>query len=227
VNGRRRTAVLISGRGSNLQALAAAAQNPAFPAEIVLVVANRPEAGGLAFAKTKGIATAAIDHKIYAGREAFEATLQRVLAAHRVELICLAGFMRLLTPGFVESWAGRMINIHPALLPAFRGLDTHSRALAEGVKIHGCTVHFVAPQMDAGPIIIQAAVPVLDTDSPQSLADRVLAQEHVIYPIALALLARGELAIEGQIVRVGAACETSAPLIAPRPSALAGQNRPV
>jgi len=210
--------VLISGRGSNLQALVAATQSPAFPAEIALVVANRPQAEGLAFAKAKGIATAAIDHKIYAGRAAFEATLQKVLEAHRIELICLAGFMRLLTPGFVESWAGRMINIHPALLPAFRGLDTHRRALAEGVKIHGCSVHFVAPQMDAGPIIIQAAVEVLETDSSQSLAERVLAQEHVIYPIALGLLARGQLAIEGQVVRIAAPSQSGAPLIAPRPA---------
>jgi phosphoribosylglycinamide formyltransferase-1 len=225
VSGRRRTAVLISGRGSNLRALAAAAQSPAFPAEIALVVANRPEAEGLGFAKAKGIATAAIDHKIYAGRAAFEATLQKVLEAHKIELICLAGFMRLLTPGFVESWFGRMINIHPALLPAFRGLDTHRRALVEGVKIHGCTVHFVAPQLDAGPIIIQAAVAVLATDSAASLAERVLAQEHIIYPIALALLARGELAIDGQIVRIAAASESGAPLIVPWPFGSAAQGR--
>ncbi len=218
MTGRRRTAVLISGRGTNLQALAAAAQNPAYPAEIALVVANRPEAEGLGFAKSKGIATAAIDHKIYAGREAFEATLQKILETHRIELICLAGFMRLLTPGFVERWAGRMINIHPALLPSFRGLDTHRRALAEGVKIHGCTVHFVAPQMDAGPIIIQAAVPVLEMDSAQSLAQRVLRQEHSIYPLALALLARGELEIVGQTVRVGRPGEPDEPLIAPHPA---------
>jgi phosphoribosylglycinamide formyltransferase-1 len=225
VTGRRRTAVLISGRGTNLQALAAAAQSPAYPAEIALVVANRPEAEGLGFGKSKGIATAAIDHKIYAGREAFEATLQKLLEAHRIELICLAGFMRLLTPGFVERWAGRMINIHPALLPAFRGLDTHRRALAEGVKIHGCTVHFVAPQMDAGPIIMQSAVPVLETDSAHSLAERVLRQEHAIYPLALALLARGELEIVGQAVRVARPGEPDEPLIAPHPALPGGAGK--
>ncbi len=197
---RKRTAILISGRGSNMRRLIEAAADAKFPAEIVLVLSNRPEAEGLGFAKEKGIATAAVDHKIHAGRESFEASLQVLLELHRVELICLAGFMRLFTPSFVRLWEGRMLNIHPALLPAYRGLHTHERALADGVKIHGCTVHFVAPAVDEGPIIAQAAVAVRDDDTPQSLAARVLEQEHIIYPAALAALASGALEIRGNRV---------------------------
>lgn len=214
---RRRTAVLISGRGSNMTSLIAAARSPDFPAEIALVLSNRPDAPGLASAAEHGIATAAVDHKIYAGREAFEAVLQNMLEVHRIEMICLAGFMRLLTPGFTQRWEGRMINIHPALLPSYKGLHTHERALADGVKIHGCSVHFVVPEMDAGPIIAQAAVAVLDQDTPETLGARVLAQEHVIYPLALELVASGKVRIENGRV-VGACGRFSHPaLVVPEP----------
>ena len=213
---RRRVAVLISGRGSNMTSLIAAAKDPAFPAEIALVLSNRPEAAGLVTARENGVTTVAIDHKHHLSREDFERAMQEVLEAHRVELVCLAGFMRILTPWFVERWTGRMINIHPALLPLYRGLHTHERALADGVKLHGASVHFVVPGMDEGPIIAQAAVPVLDGDTPDALGARVLAQEHVIYPLALGLLASGRLAIEGARVRVsGEAAQTSA-LVAPQ-----------
>lgn len=197
---RRRTAVLISGRGSNMLALIEAARDPDYPAEIALVLSNRAEARGLVLAKERGIATAVIDHKIYAGRDEFEKSMQVLLDLHRIEFICLAGFMRILTPTFVQHWQGRIINIHPSLLPAFRGLDTHERALAEGVKIHGCTVHFVGASLDEGPIIAQAALAVRDDDTPETLAARVLEQEHIIYPAALAALARGALDIRGNRV---------------------------
>jgi phosphoribosylglycinamide formyltransferase-1 len=196
-----------------------AARSPDFPAEIALVLSNRPEAEGLAKAKAAGIATAAIDHRIHAGRAGFESSCQAMLDIHRIELICLAGFMRLLTAGFVEHWRGRMINIHPALLPSFKGLHTHERALAEGIKIHGCTAHFVVPEVDAGPIIAQAAVPVLETDTAESLARRVLAQEHVIYPLALRLLAGGEAHIEGRRVVLPAGGEPP-PLVVPTPGVI-------
>jgi phosphoribosylglycinamide formyltransferase 1 len=189
--GRKRTAVLISGRGSNMRALIEHARNPSYPAEIVLVLSNRPDAAGLAFAKESNIPCAVVDHRIYAGREEFERSMQLVLELHRIELICLAGFMRMLTPWFIGQWQGRLLNIHPALLPAYRGLDTHARALADGAKIHGCTVHFVSQEMDEGPIIAQAEVSVLDADTPESLAARVLAQEHILYPAALARVAEG------------------------------------
>jgi phosphoribosylglycinamide formyltransferase-1 len=183
---KKRVAILISGRGSNMASLIAAAKDDSYPAEIALVVSNRPDAAGLARAKGQGIATAVVDHTRYGkDREAFEHALQDVLIAHRIELVCLAGFMRLLTPWFVEQWQGRMLNIHPALLPAFKGLQTHERALAAGMKTHGATVHFVSPEMDSGEIIVQAEVPVLDGDTPETLAARVLEAEHRIYPLAL------------------------------------------
>lgn len=198
---KKRVAILISGRGSNMEALIRAANQPGFPSEIVLVLSNRPEAGGLVFAHERGIPIAVVEHRAYGkDREAFDAAMQEVLTAHRVEIVCLAGFMRLLTAGFCTHWLGRMINIHPALLPAFKGLDTHARALEAGVKLHGCTTHFVTPGMDEGPIILQAAVPVLDDDTEASLAARVLEQEHRIYPETLRLLASGALVIEGQRV---------------------------
>jgi len=212
---RLRTAILISGRGSNMDALIAAARAPDFPAEIVLVLSNRPDAPGLEKAKAAGIAVAAVDHKIYAGREEFERSLQAMLDIHSIEFICLAGFMRLLTPWFIHQWRGRMLNIHPALLPSYRGLHTHERALADGVKIHGCTVHFVVPEMDEGPIVAQAAVPVLDGDTPQTLGARVLSQEHVIYPLALRLVASGAVRIEGNRV-LGALARSDDRLIAPK-----------
>jgi phosphoribosylglycinamide formyltransferase-1 len=191
--GRKRVAVLISGRGSNMAALIEAAKNPHYPAEIALVVSNRPDAQGLARAQADGIAAAIVDHTRYADREAFERALQAVLEAHRIELVCLAGFMRLLTPWFVSRWSGRMLNIHPALLPDFKGVDTHRRALAAGATRHGASVHFVVPEMDSGPIVAQEAVPVLAGDTPETLAARVLEVEHRIYPRALRLLAEGRL----------------------------------
>ncbi len=203
---RLRTAILISGRGSNMDALIDAARAPDYPAEIALVVSNRPDAAGLAKAKAAGIATAAVDHKIYAGREEFERSLQAMLEIHRIDFICLAGFLRLFTPWFIGQWRGKILNIHPALLPSYKGLHTHARALADGVKIHGCTVHFVVPEMDEGPIVAQAAVRVLDTDTPETLGARVLAQEHEIYPLALRLVASGAVRVEGNRV-----LETAAP----------------
>lgn len=199
--GRKRTAILISGRGSNMASLIAAAQAPDFPAEISLVLSNNPDAAGLASARQHGIAAASVDHRIYGkDRSAFETALQGELERHRIEFICLAGFLRILTGPFVQPWSGRLINIHPALLPSYKGLHTHERALADGVKIHGCTVHYVVPEMDSGPIIIQAAVPVLDNDTAESLGARVLAQEHRIYPQALAWAAGGKVRIDGQCV---------------------------
>jgi phosphoribosylglycinamide formyltransferase-1 len=186
-----------------MQALIERAQDPAYPAEIGLVLSNRPDAAGLGFAKENNIACAVADHKIYAGREEFERSMQILLELHRIELICLAGFMRMLTPWFVGQWQGRLLNIHPALLPSYRGLDTHVRALADGVKIHGCTVHFVVPALDEGPIIAQAAVAVLESDTPDSLAARVLTEEHVIYPAALACVAEGRLRMVGNRVYTG------------------------
>lgn len=211
---RLRAAILISGRGSNMDALIAAARAPDYPAEIALVASNRPDAEGLAKARSKGVAVAAVDHKIYAGREEFERSLQIVLDTHRIEFLCLAGFMRLFTPWFIEQWRGRLLNIHPALLPAYRGLHTHERALADGVKIHGCTVHFVVPEMDEGPIVAQAAVPVLDADTPETLGARVLEQEHVIYPLALRLVASGAVRIDGNRV-LGASVASEPALVVP------------
>jgi phosphoribosylglycinamide formyltransferase-1 len=183
---KRRTAILISGRGSNMAALIAAARDPGYPAEIVLVVSNRPDAAGLAKAREAGVAAVAIDHRPFRGnRAAHEAAIDAALQRSDVEIVCLAGYMRLLTPFLVDAWHGRMLNIHPSLLPAFPGLDTHARALAAGVKLHGCTVHLVTQAMDEGPILAQAAVPVLPDDTAKTLAERVLVQEHRIYPLAL------------------------------------------
>jgi phosphoribosylglycinamide formyltransferase 1 len=194
---RKRVAVLISGRGSNMAALIDAATDKDYPAEIVLVLSNRPHAAGLQIARSAGILTHAIDHKIFGkDRAAFDAAVQAQLTQHRVDIVCLAGFMRLLTPWFVDQWSGRMLNIHPALLPAFKGLDTHKRALAAGTKLHGATVHFVVADMDSGPIIVQGAVAVRGDDTEQSLAARVLAVEHRIYPTALKLVAQGRVRVE-------------------------------
>jgi phosphoribosylglycinamide formyltransferase-1 len=204
VSVRRRVAVLISGRGSNMAALIEAARAPSYPAKIVAVISNRPDAGGLATARAAGIAAEAIDHKAFSSREDFEAALEARLEAHVVDLVALAGFMRLMTSSFVERWRGRMINIHPALLPSFKGLATHERALEAGVRVHGCTVHYVTPGMDEGPIIAQAAVPVLSGDTAEALAARVLAAEHRLYPAALARVARGEAPIVGERVEIAA-----------------------
>ncbi len=194
---RVRTAILISGRGSNMVALIEAARTTGFPAEIVLVAANLPDAGGLERAAAAGIATASVDHRPFGkDREAFERALDAELQAHRIELVVLAGFMRVLTPWFVTRWQGRLINIHPSLLPDFRGTHTHARALEAGVAEHGCTVHFVVPELDAGPTILQAKVPVLPGDDEASLSARVLEQEHKIYPQGLALVASGAVKLE-------------------------------
>lgn len=189
---RLKVGVLISGRGSNLQALLDACADPAFPAEIALVVSNVAEAPGLDRARAAGVATQTVNHKDYPSREAFDSEMDGALRAAGIELVCLAGFMRLLSDGFVESWRGRMINIHPSLLPSFKGLRTHGQALAAGVKLHGCTVHYVTPALDDGPIIAQGAVPVLAGDSEEDLAARVLAVEHRLYPLALKLIAEGK-----------------------------------
>jgi phosphoribosylglycinamide formyltransferase-1 len=195
---KKRVAVLISGRGSNRAALIEAAKERSYPAEIALVVSNRPDAAGLARATADAIPTAVVDHRPYGkDRAAFERALQAVLDQHRVELVCLGGFMRLLTRDFVLHWEGRMLNIHPSLLPSFPGLDPHGQALKAGVKISGATVHFVVPQADAGPIIAQAAVPVRDDDTPEMLAARVLGVEHRLYPLALRLLAEGRVKLIG------------------------------
>jgi len=211
---RKRVAILISGRGSNMSALIAAAKAPDYPAEIVLVASNRPEAIGLRHARAAGIPTSSLDHRGH-DRESFERALQDALAGARVELICLAGFMRLLTPWFVDRWAGRMLNIHPALLPAFKGLDTHARALAAGVRIHGATVHFVSAEMDSGPIVAQAALSVLDSDDVETLAARVLDLEHRIYPLALKLVAEGRVQIIDGRCRIDGTTPSDETLLAP------------
>jgi phosphoribosylglycinamide formyltransferase 1 len=189
---KKRVAILISGRGSNMVALIEAAKAQDYPAEIVLVLSNRPDAAGLDHARKAGITTAIVDHRPFGeDRAAFDQALDAQLQAHRIDIVCLAGFMRLLTPAFVQSWSGRMLNIHPALLPLFKGLDTHRRALEAKVKQHGATVHFVVPEMDAGPIVAQDSVPVLEGDTEKSLARRVLEVEHRLYPQALRLVAEG------------------------------------
>jgi len=213
---RKRVGILISGRGSNMAALIEAAKVSDYPAEIVLVASNRPDAGGLDTARAAGIAAATVDHTAYGkDRVAFERALQAVLDGHRVELVCLAGFMRLLTAEFTNRWQQRMINIHPALLPAFKGLETHRRALEAGVKIHGATVHFVVPEMDSGPIIAQGAVPVHDGDTEQALAARVLTVEHRIYPLALGLVAEGRVRVENGRCVIAGAGTTDTTLIVP------------
>jgi phosphoribosylglycinamide formyltransferase-1 len=197
---RKRVGVLISGRGSNLQALIDASQASDYPAEIVAVIANVPGAQGLARAEAAAIPTLTINHKGFPSRDAFDAALDEALKAARVEMLCNAGFMRLHTPGFVECWRDRHLNIHPSLLPAFRGLDTHARVIEAGCKLSGCTVHFVRSEMDHGPVVAQAAVPVLGDDTPDSLAARVLEAEHRLYPHALALVASGAVHVEGERV---------------------------
>ena len=190
---KKRVAVLISGRGSNMMALIEAAKADDYPAEIVLVLSNLPDAAGLARAREAGIATAVVDHRRFGEDcEAFEHLLDEELRKNRIEIVCLAGFMRLLTAWFIKRWSGRILNIHPALLPDFKGLNTHRRALEAGVKRHGATVHFVVEETDAGPIISQQSVPVLQGDTEQTLAARVLEIEHRIYPEALRLVAEGQ-----------------------------------
>ncbi len=193
--------ILISGRGSNMRSIVEAARNDSWPVRIAAVLSNRPEAEGLMWAAEQGIATCAIDHRNFPSREAFEAELCKAIDEHTPDAIALAGFMRVLTAGFVGRYEGRLVNIHPSLLPAFPGLHTHRQALAHGVKVHGCTVHFVTAQLDHGPIIAQAAVPVLDDDDESRLASRVLAEEHRIYPASLRKLLDGRLDVREGIVR--------------------------
>ena len=210
-----KTAVLISGRGSNLQALIDACAGKDFPAQIVLVLSNETDAHGLVRAHEAGLAAKVIDHRDFADRESFDAELTKALEASGADLVCLAGFMRLLTAGFVEHWMDRLINIHPSLLPAFRGLNTHARALESGVRFSGCTVHFVRPEMDDGPIIVQAAVPVMMGDDEDALAARVLEAEHRAYPLALRLIAEGRVRVVNQRVTIAGAASPQKPLLNP------------
>ncbi|RVC92297.1 phosphoribosylglycinamide formyltransferase, partial [Mesorhizobium sp. M2A.F.Ca.ET.017.03.2.1] len=193
---RKRTVVLISGRGSNMTALIAAAADPSYPAEIVGVISDRANAAGLGIAQSRGIATKVIQRADHASKDAYDAALDAALTGFGAEIVALAGYMRILGRGLVEKWQGRMVNVHPALLPAFKGLDTHARAIRAGVRIHGCSVHFVTPEMDDGPIIAQAAVPVMVGDNEDTLAARVLKAEHRLYPLALGLVAEGKASME-------------------------------
>lgn len=216
--GRKRVGALISGRGSNLQALLDACADPAFPAEIALVVSNQAEAQGLARAERAGVATRTIPHRDFPDRAAFDAAMTAAFEDAGVELVCMAGFLRLVTEGFVAHWRDRLINIHPSLLPLFKGLDTHARALAAGVKVHGCTVHYVRHEMDTGPIVGQAAVPVLPGDGAEDLAARVLAAEHRLYPHCLRLVAEGRVRIAGETAElIDPDADPTARLINPAP----------
>jgi phosphoribosylglycinamide formyltransferase 1 len=213
---KRRVAILISGRGSNMAALIGAAKAADFPAEIVVVISNTNDAGGLAKAKASGVATLTIESKPYGrDRAAFEAALQSALDQHKVDLICLGGFMRLFTAEFVQRWYGRMLNIHPSLLPSFPGLDPHGQALRAGVKISGATVHFVIPQTDAGPIVMQGAVGISDDDTADTLAARILGVEHQIYPEALRLVASGTIRLEGDVCKTEGSTGSGDTLISP------------
>jgi phosphoribosylglycinamide formyltransferase-1 len=213
---KRRVAILISGRGSNMAALIQAAGTADFPAEIAVVISSRSDAGGLEKARANGVATLTIESKPFGkDRAAFEAVLQSALDQHRIDLICLAGFMRLFTAEFVQRWYGRMLNIHPSLLPSFPGLDPQGQALRAGVKISGATVHFVIPETDAGPILMQGAVAVCDDDTPDTLAGRILAIEHRIYPAALRLVAGGQIRLEGDICKSAGGAGSDDVLISP------------
>lgn len=213
---KRRVAILISGRGSNMAALIRAATQPDFPAEIAVVISNRADAAGLQKAAESGIAVEVIESKPFGkDRAGFEAKLQAALDARGVEIICLAGFMRLFTAEFVQHWYGRMLNIHPSLLPSFPGLDPHGQALRAGVKLSGATVHFVIPETDAGPIVMQGAVVVRDDDTPETLSQRILGVEHRIYPEALKLLARDQVRLEGDLCRTSATEQAEQALIWP------------
>ena len=207
--------ILISGRGSNMVSLINAASNGALPVRVAAVLSNRPDAKGLQIAAAAGIVTQVVDHTLYSNRESFDAAMAEAIDACSPDLVVLAGFMRILSDGFVERYAGRLINIHPSLLPSFPGLHTHQRALDEGVRIHGCTVHFVTPTLDHGPIVAQAAVPVLDGDDAAALAARVLAQEHRVYPLAVRWFAEGRLRLAGGRVELDAPQDSDAALISP------------
>lgn len=198
----RNIVILISGRGSNMRAVISAAAAEKWPARIAAVISNRADAEGLRFATQHGIATVVVSSKAYAAREAFDAALRAAIDVYTPDLVVLAGFMRILTAGFVEHYAGRMLNIHPSLLPSFPGLATHRQALAAGVKLHGATVHFVTPQLDHGPIVAQTAVPVLVNDTEETLAQRVLEQEHILYPRVVSWFIAGRVQVEGVRVRI-------------------------
>jgi phosphoribosylglycinamide formyltransferase 1 len=216
---KRRVAILISGRGSNMAALIDAAKAADFPAEIAIVISNRADAGGLAIARQSGVPTVTIESKPFGkDRAAFEAVMQASLDEHKVDLVCLGGFMRLLSAEFVQRWYGRMLNIHPSLLPSFPGLEPQAQALNTGVKISGATVHFVIPETDAGPIVMQGAVAVHDDDTPDTLAARILAVEHRIYPDALRLLAGGAVRLEGGICKTNGRSAGDDALISPAPN---------
>lgn len=211
----KRVVILISGRGSNMEAILQAG----LPARFAAVVSNNPRAGGLEIARAHGVETAVVDHRAYADRQGFDAALAQKVEGFRPDLVALAGFMRILTDVFVSRFAGRILNIHPSLLPAFPGVDTHRRALEEGVRLHGCTVHFVTAALDHGPIVIQAAVPVLPEDDPDTLAARVLEQEHRIYPQAIRWFLEGKLSIEGGRVKIAQPCRFPAGVASPMAAA--------
>jgi phosphoribosylglycinamide formyltransferase-1 len=212
---RLRVGVLISGRGTNLQALIDAGADPAAPAEVALVISSQGDAPGLARARAAGIRSEVINHRAFNAKQGFEASMDAALRSARIDLVCLAGFMRILTPWFVERWRDRLINIHPSLLPAFKGLDTHARVLASGARFSGCTVHFVRAEMDDGPIIVQAVAPVIQGDTPETLAARVLELEHRCYPLAVQLIAEGRVWIRSERVEIANAMITNAIMINP------------
>ena len=212
---RLRVGVLISGRGTNLQALIDAGADPAAPAEVALVISSQGDAPGLARARAAGIRSEVINHRAFNAKQGVEASMDAALRSARIDLVCLAGFMRILTPWFVERWRDRLINIHPSLLPAFKGLDTHARVLASGARFSGCTVHFVRAEMDDGPIIVQAVAPVIQGDTPETLAARVLELEHRCYPLAVQLIAEGRVWIRSERVEIANAMITNAIMINP------------
>ena len=210
-----KVSVLISGRGSNLRSLIEAQVGGQLSAEIVTVISNVPDAPGLEIAKSHGVRSEVINHKEFDSQKNFEEALNKTLILADIDLICLAGFMRILSDNFVNKWKDRLINIHPSLLPSFKGLNTHERALKAGVCFTGCTIHFVRAAMDDGPIILQAAIPTLPQDTPETLANRVLEQEHIIFPIAVRMIAEGRVKVEGNVVKIEGARFHSAPIINP------------
>jgi phosphoribosylglycinamide formyltransferase-1 len=214
---RKRVAILISGRGSNMLSLIEAAREPGFPAEIALVISNRPDAAGVSRARDAGLEAQVIDHKAFSSREAFDEAVEKALLESRIDLVCQAGFMRIQSAQFAARWTGRQLNIHPSLLPLFKGLHPHKQALEAGARISGCTVHFVTPELDAGPIVAQAAVAVSPQDTVQSLEQRILAAEHRLYPLALRLVASGAARLEGGRVILAADINHAAVLFSPLP----------
>ncbi|MGE3066744.1 MAG: phosphoribosylglycinamide formyltransferase [Hyphomicrobiaceae bacterium] len=214
---KKRVAILISGRGSNMVSLAEACRTPGYPAEVALVLSNRPDAAGLERARAAGLRTLVIDHKPFASRDAFDDAVDRALADAGAEIVCHAGFMRIQGDAFARRWLGRQLNIHPSLLPSFKGLHPHKQALDAGVRISGCTVHFVTPDLDSGPIVAQAAVPVLPGDDVAALEARILSAEHTLYPLALKLVATGEITMAGIAATPASPVNQQAPLFSPAP----------